>query len=320
MQHRYLNSKLESITPEEFGQFVADIWEQHGFRTEVVDSSTRGVDIVARRKRPYPRTELVQARRYPPDDSIGSELVQQCAAQQQQKDADAAVIVTTNPFSDQARELATKLEVVLIDDSDLCELIHSGNLYSELQEYVHIIDSRHIGFDTEMIAERIVEETGIDASKVVNDSLVSYFNDEIPDARVSEQATLAAFSDNISDWKTHHSVSLNSIPEIDSADLSTYILANLRESDSEVVSHEVLSAAIELIFDQQIPTSLEQVQAEELADWFINDFDAELVPLVAKDSGLAVDVAESIIDTEDSVAVNKLRVAEGLNCRVDEWL
>jgi hypothetical protein len=71
---------------------------------------------------------------------------------------------------------------------------------------------------------------------------------------------------------------------------------------------------------QQIPTPLDQLPSEELAEWFIEEFDEELVPLVAEDPEWAVDIAEEVIDAEQSVAVNKLRVAKELNLHFDEWL
>jgi restriction endonuclease Mrr len=113
------------MDPYEFEHFVADIWEQMGWETEVSSASAdKGVDIIARKSRPYDQLILIQAKRYGPNSTVGSPDVQQYASLRQQYDGvDKVLIVTTNGYSRQAREIAENLNVKLIDGDGLVELI-----------------------------------------------------------------------------------------------------------------------------------------------------------------------------------------------------
>jgi len=67
---------------------------------------------------------LIQAKRYGPNTTVGSPDVQQYASLRQQfENVDKVLIVTTNGYSRQAREIAEDLNVKLIDGDGLVELI-----------------------------------------------------------------------------------------------------------------------------------------------------------------------------------------------------
>lgn len=128
---------LRSYDPYEFEHAIAKVWEEMGWHTEVSQqSSDRGIDIVATRSDPVARKELIQAKRYGPETSVGGPEIQQYASLRQQvPDADSVVVVTTGHFTNSAEELATQMNVKLIDGSELVTLV---------REYAPtLLDDRH---------------------------------------------------------------------------------------------------------------------------------------------------------------------------------
>ena len=120
-----LKAVLQQMDPYEFEHFVADLWERIGWETTVSTASAdKGVDITARKSSPYEQLLLIQAKRYGPNTTVGSPDVQQYASLRQQfENVDKVLIVTTNGYSRQAREIAEDLNVKLIDGDGLVELI-----------------------------------------------------------------------------------------------------------------------------------------------------------------------------------------------------
>jgi len=137
-----LTAVLQQMDPYEFEHFVADIWERMGWETEVSSASAdKGVDIIARKSRPYDQLVLIQAKRYGPNSTVGSPDVQQYASLRQQYDGvDKVLIVTTNGYSRQAREIAKDLNVKLIDGDGLVELIEEYDSLDLVAEYLDFIE------------------------------------------------------------------------------------------------------------------------------------------------------------------------------------
>jgi len=137
-----LTAVLQQMDPYEFEHFVGDIWERMGWETEVSSASAdKGVDIIARKSSPYDQLVLIQAKRYGPNSTVGSPDVQQYASLRQQYDGvDKVLIVTTNGYSRQAREIAEDLNVKLIDIDGLVELIDEYDSLDLVAEYLDFIE------------------------------------------------------------------------------------------------------------------------------------------------------------------------------------
>lgn len=128
---------LHEIDPIDFEHFVADLWQRQGWKTKVTSaSSDKGIDIVAEREAPFHEKQLIQAKKYGPENKVGSPEVQQYSSLRHQRaGVDAVIIVTTSSFSPQARDLAADLNVKLIDGDQLCDLIErvdGYDLYSDI--------------------------------------------------------------------------------------------------------------------------------------------------------------------------------------------
>ena len=120
---QYIRRRLQQMDPERFEYFVADVWSRLGWETDVVgEPGDRGIDVIA--TAPEEQKQLIQAKRYGPNTTVGSPEVQQYAALRlQEENVDGVTIVTTGEFSNQAEEMAPDLDVLLVDGSDLLGMI-----------------------------------------------------------------------------------------------------------------------------------------------------------------------------------------------------
>jgi hypothetical protein len=145
-----LKTVLQQMDPYDFEQFVADLWERMGWETEVsAASADEGVDVVARKNTPYEQTTLIQAKRYGPNTTVGSPDIQQYASLDDQYDGvDTVVVVTTNTFTTQARELAARLDVKLVDGDALAGLVdeyEAADLVDKYLTFVTTVDDPPAG-------------------------------------------------------------------------------------------------------------------------------------------------------------------------------
>lgn len=136
---QYLRTRLQGMDPEKFERLVADVWERLGWRTRVVgESGDRGIDVVATRG---DEKQLIQAKRYGPDTTVGSPEVQQYAALRlQENSVDGVTIVTTGAFSRQAEELAPEVDVLLIDGEELLGMLEEIESWDVLADYFDDIE------------------------------------------------------------------------------------------------------------------------------------------------------------------------------------
>jgi len=140
-----LKAVLQEMDPYEFEYFVGDLWERMGWETTVSTASAdKGVDITARKSTPYDQLLLIQAKRYGPNTTVGSPEIQQYASLRNQFDGvDKVLLVTTNDYTRQAREIATNLNVKLINGDELVELIHeheSLDLVAKYLDFIHPVE------------------------------------------------------------------------------------------------------------------------------------------------------------------------------------
>ena len=137
-----LQAVLQQMDPYEFEHFVADLWTKMGWETEVSTAAgDKGVDVTARKSVPYDQLLLIQAKRYGPNTTVGSPDVQQYASLRHQfEHVDKVLIVTTNEFTQQARETANNLNVKLINGYELVELIGEHEALDLVAEYLDFIE------------------------------------------------------------------------------------------------------------------------------------------------------------------------------------
>lgn len=127
-QQKVIN-QLTQIDEYEFEQFIADLWERQGWSTKVTQGSNdRGIDIIATKTHPFFQKQVIQAKKYSTDNTIGSPAIQQYSSLQHQEDGvDAVVIVTTSSFSSPARKTARDLNVKLVNGKKLHNILSDTN-------------------------------------------------------------------------------------------------------------------------------------------------------------------------------------------------
>jgi ribosomal protein L37AE/L43A len=135
-----LLSYLRQMDVYEFEHLVADVWEQRGWETTVTTGSgDRGIDVIATKESPFFQKQIIQAKRYKQSNTVGSPDIQQYSSlQQQEPNVDSVIIVTTSSFSPQAKKIASKLNVKLVDGAELSNLILDNNPEVVLDSYSSI--------------------------------------------------------------------------------------------------------------------------------------------------------------------------------------
>jgi restriction endonuclease Mrr len=128
---------MRDLTPREFEQFVADVWqERQGWATEVMDKGRdKGLDVIGQPPNGGPKT-AVQCKKNSEGNKVNSTHVQQYASLRQQwKDVYGVTIVTTSSFTSDAEQRAERLDVKCIDGGDLIQLINRYNATEILEWY-----------------------------------------------------------------------------------------------------------------------------------------------------------------------------------------
>ena len=136
-----------------FEEFVADLWEEMGYRTTVrPQSRDGGIDVLARKRGPGGATEAIQAKRYEESTTVGGPDIQQYFAMKYQEGADEGLIVTTGRFTEPAEDRAAELGVGLVDGHDLVRLI---DRYASV-EFCHRYRDE-LGVDADAIAALLAD-------------------------------------------------------------------------------------------------------------------------------------------------------------------
>ena len=137
----FLRRRLQRMDPYAFEEFVADVWEYLGWETRTVgEPGDRGIDVIAT---DGDAKQLIQAKRYGPNTTVGSPEVQQYASLRlQEANVDLVTIVTTGEFSRQAEDLAPDLDVILVDGENLLGILDELEAY---EVFVEHFDDIHVG-------------------------------------------------------------------------------------------------------------------------------------------------------------------------------
>lgn len=102
---------LQDLSPKEFEERTADLFETRGYSTIVTrQSGEDGVDVIARGEK---EVVAVEAKRYKPGNKVGPKTIERTHRGAEKVRADRAAVVTTSSFTTPARERATKLGVEL---------------------------------------------------------------------------------------------------------------------------------------------------------------------------------------------------------------
>ena len=109
--------KLHTISPGEFEQLVARLYNKMGFTTQVTPMSRDGgVDVVARRLSDIGSEHLIIQCKHWPDGVIGEPTVRDLIGTwHSHREATRAILVTTGRFSSGALDLAKKERIDLVD-------------------------------------------------------------------------------------------------------------------------------------------------------------------------------------------------------------
>jgi hypothetical protein len=120
-----VRNQLMSMDAYVFENFVSDLWRTRGWKTAVTEpSNDGGIDVIAIKDDPFPQKQIIQAKCYSSGNKVSSKEVQQYSSLKQQVEGvDSVIIVTTSSFTSQAEDLASKLNVKLIDGDSLLELL-----------------------------------------------------------------------------------------------------------------------------------------------------------------------------------------------------
>jgi hypothetical protein len=121
--NREVLSELRKMDADTFEHFVAHLWEQFGWETEVTASSRDGgVDVIAVQHSPTEQRHGIQAKRYRRGSNVSSPTVRGVAGQLQ-KGFDSVAIVTTGGFTSPAKEDADQLGVKTVGSEEIRKMV-----------------------------------------------------------------------------------------------------------------------------------------------------------------------------------------------------
>lgn len=134
---------MQKIDPYEFEEFVAALWRRQGWDASTTQGSQdMGVDVVAERKGAVSQRHVIQAKRYGEGNKVGRPTLQQSySLKDQDRDADAVIVVTTSEFTSQARVWAMDHNVKLIDGEELANIVVENNAHDLVDRYAPTPDA-----------------------------------------------------------------------------------------------------------------------------------------------------------------------------------
>jgi len=113
-----LATKLNSMSGQEFEEFVAAVYKKKGYRIEYTQvTGDHGIDLVMRKDN---KKTVVQCKRW--NDSVGEPIVRDFFGSMVSEGADQGVIVTTASFTPQAVAFAANKPITLVDLDLLLQL------------------------------------------------------------------------------------------------------------------------------------------------------------------------------------------------------
>lgn len=128
--------ELRKAKPFDFEHLIADLWEQMGYQTDVIQQSNdKGIDVQAIDQ--LGEKYLIQVKRHGPDSTISGPQIREYSGLYLQEDGvDRVYVVTTNEFTQQANQIAEEVGVKLINGDQLVRLIKQHDRESLLKKYL----------------------------------------------------------------------------------------------------------------------------------------------------------------------------------------
>ena len=128
---------LRELDERALTELVADVWDAKGWSTTVFSATTNAVyDVVALRERDGEGERLLLWTVHRPDDgTLGATIVRRCATtRDSSRGADSATLVTTGTLTTAARASAEKLDVAVVDGTDLAKELRATGLLARLEQ------------------------------------------------------------------------------------------------------------------------------------------------------------------------------------------
>jgi Restriction endonuclease len=123
---------IDSLTPREFEELVAELYERAGFHVELTPASRDGgFDIYARHTTPYGKLlTLIECKKYARERRVGVRLVRHLFGVVEARRAHAGVVATTTTFTRGARDFADMHSRIALQDyfalQDMLKVSPSG--------------------------------------------------------------------------------------------------------------------------------------------------------------------------------------------------
>lgn len=133
-----VRSNLYAMSPYYFEHLVADVWEAQGWSATVTTNSKDfGIDVVVERADPYDQKQIIQAKNYSEGNLIsGPEIREIAGLHHQESNTDLVIAVTSSSFTKNAREVAKRSNVKLIDGGQFAEMIIENSCEQSVRRYV----------------------------------------------------------------------------------------------------------------------------------------------------------------------------------------
>jgi HJR/Mrr/RecB family endonuclease len=130
-------TRLQRIDPYDFEEFIADLWQEQGWRTKVTQASNDGgIDVIASKGLIRRETWAFQVKRHGPNTKVGTPDIQQYSSlPHQHRKIDRVAIISSNEFTKGAREIASKLDVTLIGGEKLVKRCHRNGAVDLIDKY-----------------------------------------------------------------------------------------------------------------------------------------------------------------------------------------
>jgi restriction system protein len=115
---------IDRMTGHQFEIFLKELFKSLGYRVKKTpDSGDFGADLYMEKDG---KTYIVQAKRY--KSKVGIKAVQEIVAAKSYYKAEYAIVVTNNYFTEAAKELAKKNNVILCERPDLIKLVEKSKM------------------------------------------------------------------------------------------------------------------------------------------------------------------------------------------------
>jgi predicted flap endonuclease-1-like 5' DNA nuclease len=196
-----IKERIRQLSPVEFEQFVAALWELQGWTTErTTTSGDGGRDIIAERNLPFPLRLKIEVKQWCETERLSPIDLRQYAILPGD-DADLAVVVTSSSIIDAARQTVTQHKIKLVDSPRLVALIHQLDaeplLTDELavDDWEQVRSKNHLDWTVDGLGDR----DPVDAIPGIGEKYAEQLADvdihNITDLVIADPAELAAKTD-----------------------------------------------------------------------------------------------------------------------------